>query len=128
MGKYYDGTKLLSMKDINGNTPEIYMCTANNTAGKTTYFTRLLVNRFLSGDGKFMVIQRFNYELDDCANKFFKDINNLFFKGDVMTNKRKAAGIYHELFLNGESCGYAISSWHFSLPPCLRLLFVHPTI
>lgn len=37
MGKYYDGTKLLSMLDINGNKPEIYMCTTNRTGGKTTY-------------------------------------------------------------------------------------------
>lgn len=26
---YYDGTKLLSMKDINGNKPELYLCTTN---------------------------------------------------------------------------------------------------
>ena len=109
MGKYYDGTKLLSMKDINGNTPEIYMCTANNTAGKTTYFTRLLVNRFLSGDGKFMVIQRFNYELDDCANKFFKDLQGLFFQNYTMTSVSRANGIYHEFLLNDKPCGYAVS-------------------
>ena len=44
---YYDGTKLLSLKDIDGNQPEIYLCTTNRTGGKTTYFSRLLVNRFL---------------------------------------------------------------------------------
>ena len=27
MSKYYDGTKLLSLKDINGNKPEIYRLT-----------------------------------------------------------------------------------------------------
>ena len=43
MGKYYDGTKLLSMLDLNGNKPEIYMCTTNRTGGKTTYFARLCV-------------------------------------------------------------------------------------
>ena len=47
MNDYYDGTKLLSLKDIDGNIPEIYVCSGNNTAGKTTYFSRLLVNRFL---------------------------------------------------------------------------------
>ena len=43
MGQYYDGTKLLSMLDINGKRPEIYMTTTNRTGGKTTYFGRLLV-------------------------------------------------------------------------------------
>ena len=44
--EYYDGTKLLSMTDINGKKPELYLCTTNRTGGKTTYFGRLVVNRF----------------------------------------------------------------------------------
>lgn len=107
--KYYDGTKLLSMKDINGLTPEIYMCTTNRTGGKTTYFNRLCVNRWRDGKGKFMLIYRFNYELDDVADKFYKDIRNLFFPGTHMVSKRRASGIYHELFIDDDSCGYAIS-------------------
>lgn len=106
---YYDGTKLLSMLDINGKRPEIYICTSNRNAGKTTYFARLCVNRFLRCGEKFGIIYRFNYELDDCADKFFKDICRLFFPDKVMTNKRRAYGIFHELYLDGISCGYAIS-------------------
>ena len=107
--KYYDGTKLLSMKDINGNDPELLLCTTNRTGGKTTYFGRLCVNRWKDGKGKFMLIYRYNYELDDCADKFFKDLCRLFFPKDAMISKRKASGIYHELFINDKSCGYAIS-------------------
>ena len=109
MSAYYDGTKLLSMLDINGRKPEIYMCTTNRTGGKTTYFARLLVNRFLDKNEKFCLIYRYNYELDDCAQKFFKDINGLFFKDKTMTSKRKASGIFHELYLDDKSCGYAVS-------------------
>ena len=109
MGNYYDGTKLLSLTDINGNRPEIYMCTTNRTGGKTTYFGRLVVNRFLDKREKFGLLYRYNYELDDCAEKFFKDISELFFNGYTMTSKKRAKGIYHELYLNGEPCGYAVS-------------------
>lgn len=109
MGEYYDGTKLLSMLDLNGAKPEIFICTSNRSAGKTTYFNRLIVNKFKKNKEKFMLIYRYNYELDDCADKLFKDIKGLFFQGDTMTSKRKASGIFHELFLNEESCGYAIS-------------------
>ena len=91
MANYYDGTKLLSLLDINGKKPEIYICTTNRTGGKTTYFARLCVNRFLKHGEKFMLIFRFNYEIDDCSEKFFKDISRLFFNGYTMTNKRKAA-------------------------------------
>ena len=109
MSVYYNGAKILSMRDINGNKPEIFMCTTNRTGGKTTYFGRLCVNRFFDKGEKFSLIYIYNYELDDCADKFYKDTSGLFFKGTTMTSKRKASGIYHELFIDGASCGYAVS-------------------
>lgn len=109
MGKYYDGTKLLSMLDLNGKKPEIYMCTTNRTGGKTTYFGRLCVNRFLDKGEKFGLIYRYNYELDDVTDKFFKDLKGLFFPDKTMTAKKRAKGIFQELFINDKSCGYAIA-------------------
>lgn len=115
MNNYYDGTKLLSMKDINGNTPEIFMVTSNRTAGKTTYFSRLLFNRAIKRGEKFMLIYRFNYELDNCADKFFKDISALFFPQYHMYSKKEAKGIYHDLYYmkegdeKGTHCGYAVA-------------------
>lgn len=67
------------------------------------------MNRFIDKKSKFALLYRYNYELDDCADKFFKDLKGLFFNGYEMESKRRAQGIYHELFLNGESCGYALS-------------------
>lgn len=109
MATYYDGTRLLSQTDINGNRPEIYMCTANNTAGKTTFFSRMIVNKFMENKGKFMLVYRFNYELDECADKFYRDISDLFFNGTVMTQKKRASGSFIELYINDRSCGYAVS-------------------
>ena len=109
MTKYYDGTKLLSMLDINGNKPEIYMCTTNRTGGKTTYFGRLCINRFLDKNEKFGLIYRYNYELDDIVDKFYKDLGSLFFPTYTMQSKRRAKGTFQELFLNDKSCGYALS-------------------
>ena len=117
--KYYDGTKLLSMMDINGNKPEIYLVTSNRTAGKTTYFGRYLVNKFIKENKKFCLLYRFSYELDDCATKFFKDIQTLFFPVYDMRSESRSKGMYHELFLidktyddndeEGVPCGYAIA-------------------
>ena len=109
MNEFYDGTKLLSLLDINGNKPELYLCTSNRSGGKTTYFARLLINRFLNKNQKFGLIYRYNYELDNVVDKFYKDINTLFFPCHSMTSKRRASGIFHELFLDSKSCGYAIS-------------------
>ena len=121
MPNYYDGTKLLSMKDINGETPEIYMVTTNRTGGKTSYFARLLVNKWLKKQGKFCLVYRYNYELDDCAEKFYKDIRGLFFKGTDMKSKRRAKGIFHELFIDDVACGYAISLNSVILTPLYAL-------
>lgn len=107
--KYYDGTKLLSMTDINGDKPEIYMCTSNRTAGKTTYFGRLCVNRFLDKGEKFALLYRYNYEMDNVDEKFFNDLGSLFFKGHTMSSQRKLSGLYYELCLDDKRCGYAMS-------------------
>ena len=106
---FYDGTKLLSMKDLNGETPEIFICETNRTGGKTTFFGRMCVNAWKKRNEKFALIYRFNYELDDVADKFYKDISKLFFPGTTMTSKRRANGIFHELFIDEKSCGYGIS-------------------
>ena len=106
---FYDGAKLLSLKDIDGNTPEIYMCTSNRNGGKTTYFSRYLVNRFIKFGEKFMLIYRYGYELSDTHEKFFKEIQRLFFPEFVMTSKPKARDTYIELFLNDKPCGYAVA-------------------
>ena len=97
------------MLDINGNKPEIYMCTTNRTGGKTTYFGRLCINRFLDKNEKFGLLYRYNYELDDIVDKFYKDLGSLFFPSYTMTSKRRAKGTFQELFLNEKSCGYALS-------------------
>ena len=76
---FYDGTKLLSMRDLKGEKPEIYLCTGNRSAGKTTWFNRHVTKKFLDDKEKFGLLYRFNYELDDVADKFFKDIGGLFF-------------------------------------------------
>lgn len=106
---FYDGTKLLSLMDVNGNKPEIYISTSNRSAGKTTYFNRLAVNRFKKTGSKFCLLYRFKYELCECQDKFFKDIKGLFFKTDDMTAERRAYGLFYELMLNEEPCGYAMA-------------------
>lgn len=109
INEYYDGTKVLSLKDINGEKPELIIVTTNRTGGKTTYFNRLAVNNFIKKKEQFAVLYRFVYELDDCANKFFKDIGNLFFPNHKMTSKKRAKGMYHELYFDEHLCGFAIA-------------------
>lgn len=119
--KYYDGTKLLSMLDLDGNRPEIYLVTTNRTGGKTTYFGRYVMNRFLKHGEQFMLLLRFAYELSDIASMFFNDISKLFFNGLQMRTKTMGKGSYCELWVGREPeekedffsyakcCGYAVA-------------------
>ena len=111
--KYYDGTNLLNMKDIDNKVPEIYIVTTNRTGGKTTYFNRLCINRFLKQSKKFCLLYRYQYELEQVSEKFFKDIKTLFFNDYIMEEKNLGKSGFKELFIGKKehinSCGYAIS-------------------
>lgn len=106
--EYYDGTKLLSLKDIRGLPPEIFIVSSNRTGGKTTYFNRLLLNKYLKTGSKFGLLYRYNTEITDVADSFFKDIRGLYFPNHNMDQKKQCDGLYYELFCDGKSCGYAL--------------------
>lgn len=97
---HYNGTKLLSLLDCNGDKPDIYGVSGNRTGGKTTYFNRLLLNHALQNRfNKFMLIYRYQGELTEIAEKFFKDIGTLFFPTWIMTDEKMSRGLYVNLYL-----------------------------
>lgn len=106
---YYDGTKLLNLLDLDGMKPAIYICTGNRTAGKTTYFNRYLVNRFLKHGEKFALLYRYDNRLKSCAEKFFKDIKELFFEDHELRAEKRENGKFYELYLDNVPCGYVLS-------------------
>lgn len=102
---FYDGGRLLDQKDLNGQTPEIFITTSNRNAGKTTYFGSKLVRNFKRKGVKFGLICRYTYELDSAAESFFKGIQPLFFPDDQMSSKIRRKGTYADLYLNDQHCG-----------------------
>lgn len=118
--QYYNGNKILTTKDLNGKQPEIFIIDGNRTSGKTTFFNKFVFSHYLETNEKFCLLYRFNYELDQVAEKFFKDIQELFYPQFEMTDKSQSKGMYHELFIKNVSretndnndtvsCGYAIA-------------------
>ena len=119
---FYSGTKLLSMRDINGDLAEIFICDGNRSSGKSTYFNRYYVNSFLKKHQKFVILKRFSYELGNIADSFFTDIQRLFFKDFIMTQKKIANGMFVALYLqtrfeaeqnypltDANLCGYGVA-------------------
>ncbi len=106
---YYDGTKLLSLKDLDGDTPSMYICCGNRTAGKSVFFKRLCLNNWIKSKKQFILIYRFNYELPGCSGMFFNDIQPLFFPDGEMKEESVAKGLFYKLYYNEEVCGFAVS-------------------
>lgn len=105
--KYYNGDRLRNSVDINGVRPEIYIVESNRTAGKTTDFARHLIDRFLKHEEKFAVLVRWQYEVVNFAESFFKSVQTLFFPKHEMSQKMIEKK-YCELYLDDECCGYLI--------------------
>ena len=83
------------------------MVTSNRTDGKSTYFARKAINAYKKKGHQFMYIVRYKDLLKNVSRKIFHGIQDLFFKDDQLTHKVEEGGIYAELYLNGELCGYA---------------------
>jgi hypothetical protein len=107
--QYYSCKYLLTLKDCNGKLPDIYISDGNRTAGKSVAWKTLLVDRFLKGKdiNQFILVFRNKYEMADCHSTFFTDIQRLFYQGHEMTSKKVAEGLIMEMFLDGETCGFA---------------------
>lgn len=120
--KYYNGMKLLSLRDKNGAQPELYLLSGNRTAGKTTWFNAYLVRKFIKTGKPFILLNRYGYENENVHERFFNDIKDLFFPEWIMHSKTKNKGLYTEIYIakdvpNGsepdwELCGYSIDLNH----------------
>lgn len=106
---YYDLCKLLSLKDINGNTPELYLVVSNRSDGKTTAFAKWFVKRFLNYGEKFCLFYRFKNELSNVVENFFTPTIQNFFPGISPHEEKRKKGLYVELFINNKPCGYAVA-------------------
>lgn len=104
--KYFEAHSVYEFKDAEGKTPEILLVDGNRTGGKTTAFSKMLVEDFLNKGEKFFLLYRYKNDMKDVAQAFFKDIQTLFFPSHEMISKSHANGAFFELFLDGKSCGY----------------------
>lgn len=114
MTEYYSNARLLTLKDVNGNTPDIYISDGNRTAGKSVSWKKYMTDYYLKRLGKkddvnqFMLIYRNKYELSDVSDKYFRDIERLFYQGHVMKQKKIGDGIAVVLYLDDVECGFAV--------------------
>ena len=106
---YYNPKKILSIKDLDNETPSIYIITTNRSAGKTTSFLKKSLEDYKENKSQVVLMYRYKYELKASAD-IYKDVLTLYPDlGVEMKCVPHADGLYYELFLDNESFGYAVS-------------------
>lgn len=107
---YYDCNYLTSLRDKNGNIPEIFITDGNRTAGKSVSYKKRLIDTFLkkSDINQFILIYRYKTDMSNCAESFFTDLKRLFYTGREMTEKRLFDGAVIQLELDGLPCGFCV--------------------
>lgn len=109
---YYHCERLLTLKDKNGLTPDIYIVDGNRTAGKSYSIKHRQVSDFLKDkyrpENQFIYLYRNVVDMMNCADIYFGDIAEEF-DGYVMTEKSLMKGALIQLFLNEEPCGYCLA-------------------
>lgn len=106
--KYYSCNRLLTLKDRNGQVPDIYIADGNRTAGKTVSFKKVLVDSFIRRGAQFFYIFRYKTDMQNVSDMFFGDIQRLFYKDMVMTEKKLFDGAMVQLFIDDKPAGFCI--------------------
>lgn len=108
MCKYYNSKVIRSKTDLDGNKPSIYMIVTNRSAGKTTHFLKLAIERRKEENTRCVLIYRRQNELNG-AHLVFKDVCSILGIDEDLTLHSVAKGLFYEIFLGDSSLGYAIS-------------------
>lgn len=99
--KYYSGTKVLSY-----GTPWIFSL-GNRSIGKTTFWTRYVINRFKRKGRKFIYMRRYDEDLKKTATTFFDNIRFLFPNDSFKVEGNGKTGT--KFYINEEFAGIAIA-------------------
>ena len=106
--EYYTTTEVLSKKDLEKKEPAIILVTSNRSAGKTTAWLKEQLDDFKRNGRKAMLFYRQKYEVRAC-HQVYTGVLNLYPEyGEKMTSEARAEGLFYEMFLDGESFGYAL--------------------
>lgn len=107
MNKYYDGTKLLNMKGLNGIMPEIFISQTTRSYGKTTWFNHKLMRDYYEKGEIFGIQLRHKYELKGVEQRFQDSIRELYYPGLDLKTKTVVRDSVVALYDGDDICGFA---------------------
>ena len=98
--KYYSGKKVLSF-----GTPFIFTL-GNRSIGKTFYWTKRCINKFLKDGKKFLYVRRYADDLKLVADKFW---DNVLYQYEGVKFDTSGQGAKCEYFINDRLAGKAVA-------------------
>lgn len=108
MGVYYDNNKLLCLKDINGNKPEIYICDGNRTAGKSYAFKSTLLRNWFKKGEQFVLIVRNQLDCKGYYESFWKDVGNDKYSTHECKEQSVAKGTFYQILIDDLVAGFVL--------------------
>ena len=113
---------LFSMLDADGDRPELFFAVSNRSDGKTVGVSRALLDYYYgadlphldrsSGEGKFVSLVRFKYQIGRSAEGRFLETLRLFHPGKGLVEVVRAGGTYSDIYVTDgdkrEHVGYNI--------------------
>lgn len=110
--QYYTVDNILKKTDLNGNKPEILLSTGNRSAGKSVAWNKYAFTEWKDRHGKFILLVRYTYELNGIGERFFKDLQSIFYPEYFVESAEVVKNVFSEIYCQiGEekhSIGYAI--------------------
>lgn len=76
--QFYDGSKLLGMKDLNKKKPEIFISQTVRTFGKTTYYILKMFEDFIKTGDPFGILVRYKYEVSGGVSSTLSKIDEFY--------------------------------------------------
>lgn len=106
---YYSGRNLLTMKDLNGNDPEIFVSQTLRSFGKTTFYNVMLWEGWIKFKHVFGIQMRHKYEIKGAEDVFISTIQPFYSEKIELETKKYQDGGVVGLFHKGEICGFVFA-------------------
>ena len=113
---FYHADALLNKRDLDGEVPEIFCVCGNRSGGKTTDFSRKIIDRWLSKEYREVVIlKRFVNEIPGTKDAFFnKELLEHFYTEEFINSLNikevnTANGAFKEIKIGYRTFGYVVA-------------------
>lgn len=96
------------MKDIDGKTPDIYICDGNRTAGKTYSFKLTLLRGWFRHGEQFVLIVRNQVDAKGYGEAFWQDVGSDRYKEHELREEPVSKGTFYKLYIDDLLCGFVL--------------------